>query len=103
MGCFYTHTHTHAHQLCEGLRKSDCCYDLGDGHHKVTPCNRSQFEGLLGRGYTEAASGPGWRQKEGERRDWPFIRGCGICAGGSYMTVGMCPILAANDNVSFCR
>jgi hypothetical protein len=40
------------------------CYNLSHEHHKVTPCSRSHAEGLLGRGYTEAASGQGRREKK---------------------------------------
>lgn len=43
--------------------------------------------GLLGKRYTEAASGQGWREEEiGEKRDCPFIRGCSTCTGGWCVT-----------------
>lgn len=61
------------------------CYDLWERYYKVTPCSRYHVGGILGRGYTEVASEQGWREEEsGEKRNWPFIRGCSAHTGKIY-------------------
>jgi hypothetical protein len=120
--CMYMHEHTcvcvvvrrrpsgvlFCHSLFFWSRVSpwaSLCYDLSNGHHKVTPRVRSYVGGLLGRGCTEAPLGKGGGKKTVKRRrkHWPVIRGCGSFAGEDVRlaaTVGRCHILTVSHDAS---
>lgn len=56
--------------------------------------------GLLGREYTEATSGGGWKERKQGEEGLAFCKELQHKLRGRYVTVGMCPILAASNDIS---
>lgn len=50
------------------------CYDLSKGAHKATSCDRAHLGGLLGREFTEAASGQGRGEEEWKEERLAFYK-----------------------------